>query len=313
MPASSSTRSRPLQPLAPHVKTRPKPARSQQSAASTEAAKAAGKNARGASVTSKTQPRAGTEAGGSAATSARRDRPSSGKRLSHRPLADRPPANRSKGPANQSQGTVTARKTPPVAAASLPAKAVVKTVAAKPAATQSVGGKATKATARKATPSGTAKNKLGTANERTRKPSVPSGAPGNTARARRTRVPADFAAPYGESARPRKSKSGATAGAATERRTRRDAQARERLRQIMTPDDDLLRRLSRAGAIAASVSNGAADDGHLTKRTAARSVRRPRSWESRCGKCGVATVFKVAAGVCARCGAIALRTMRDER
>lgn len=140
----------------------------------------------------------------------------------------------------------------------------------------------------------------------------PSASPTGVARARRPRVPANFAAQYGEGTKPHKAKRRAPGGAPTERRTRRDAVARERLRQIMTPDDDLLRRLLCAGAIAASSveTNGATGGGRGAR---SQTARRPRRWESRCGKCGMAAVFKAAAGVCARCGAIAVRMMSDER
>jgi DnaJ-class molecular chaperone len=79
----------------------------------------------------------------------------------------------------------------------------------------------------------------------------------------------------------------------------------------MTPDDDLMRRLARAGAIAPSpgAENGSANgaNGHAARRNGVVTVRRPRKWESRCGKCGGAGTFKAAAGLCPRCGAIAVR------
>lgn len=135
-----------------------------------------------------------------------------------------------------------------------------------------------------------------------------SDATQNITRVRRARVPSDFAAQYGETDRKKKR---APKETATARRARRDAETRERLRAIMTPDDNLLQRLARIGAIAPSLqdSNGAGNgsNGHSPRRSGMQTVRRPRKWESRCGKCGVAGTFKAAAGVCSRCGAIAVR------
>lgn len=301
MPASSSRRSRPLKPTEPTSNPRGNPAPPR---LSSSAAKTGGAGARSTSSAAKIESRPASRVGAAAPP-----------RRNTTPLDETAPAKSAPGKSASHRLSEDRRLT------------AVKKGTAKPGSTPSVkaGHRADKGTAIKpagaktragqdATDRATS-TKAGTARKRELKTAAlpgASGAPVNATRARRPRVPADFAAQYGESAKPRKIKSGA-AGAVTERRARRDAAARERLRQIMTPDDDLLRRLSRAGAIAASVSNGAADDGHLPKRAATRSVRRPRSWESRCGKCGVATVFKVAAGICARCGAIALRTMNAER
>lgn len=121
---------------------------------------------------------------------------------------------------------------------------------------------------------------------------------------RRARVPADFAAQYGETDRKKKR---APKETATARKARRNAEERERLRAIMTPDDNLLQRLARLGAIAPSADDGNGSNAHTPRRNGLQTMRRPRKWESRCGKCGVAGTFKAAAGVCGRCGAIAVR------
>jgi hypothetical protein len=124
---------------------------------------------------------------------------------------------------------------------------------------------------------------------------------------RRARVPSDFAAQYGETERKKR----APKETATARKARRNAEERERLRAIMIPDDNLLQRLARIGAIAPSDNgtngSGNGSNGHTPRRSGSQAVRRPRKWESRCGKCGVAATFKAAAGVCSRCGAIAVR------
>lgn len=115
-------------------------------------------------------------------------------------------------------------------------------------------------------------------------------------KARRVRAPKDLATQYGEKATrtPRVTE-------ATARRARRDAQARERLRQIMTPDEDVMRRLSRAGAISSSLIS----DEEPPRRT--QKPRRARQWDWRCGKCGAKDSFSTPAALCARCGAIAVR------
>ncbi len=110
-------------------------------------------------------------------------------------------------------------------------------------------------------------------------------------KSRRPRVPADFAQSYGEN---RKEKA-APAPTATERKARKTSEQRARLRQIMTPDDELVARLSRA-----SVSSV------IPRRTAAR---RKQDWDSRCGKCGVAATFSTPAALCAKCGAIVVRVL----
>ncbi|HEX8834356.1 MAG TPA: hypothetical protein VF719_09145, partial [Abditibacteriaceae bacterium] len=91
----------------------------------------------------------------------------------------------------------------------------------------------------------------------------------------------------------------------SEKRARRDAAAREKLRELMTPSDELMRRLARAGAI---TSTGASfEDDETAVRRMNKAPRRSRRWESRCGKCGVNTTFSTIAGLCSRCGAIAVR------
>lgn len=120
------------------------------------------------------------------------------------------------------------------------------------------------------------------------------------AKARRVRAPKNLAAQYGEKTGrvPRTTE-------ATARRARRDAQARERLRQIMTPDEEVLRRLSRAGAISSLLVSD--DDASRATTRRSQKPRRSRHWDWRCGKCGAKERFSTAAALCVRCGAIAVR------
>jgi ssDNA-binding Zn-finger/Zn-ribbon topoisomerase 1 len=70
-----------------------------------------------------------------------------------------------------------------------------------------------------------------------------------------------------------------------------------------------LRRLAQAGAIGWSVlgTDAPRENGRTVHKRRAKGTHRSRHWESRCGKCGVTGTFTAAAGVCARCGAIAVR------
>ncbi|HVF11414.1 MAG TPA: hypothetical protein VNA16_11450 [Abditibacteriaceae bacterium] len=125
-------------------------------------------------------------------------------------------------------------------------------------------------------------------------------------RSRRPRAPKDLAEQYTEKTKQhRKIKTQETTVAQPKRR---DAAARERLRQVMMPTDDVVRRLAQAGAIAAS--SLVMDEGATSvqaRRRVTVTARRPRRWETRCGKCGTNGQFKAAAGLCARCGAIVVR------
>lgn len=129
----------------------------------------------------------------------------------------------------------------------------------------------------------------------------------STVQAKRVRAPKDLAKQYGEQTRkPRPAKT-----TQKERRARRSAAAKARLQEWMTPDEQLLARLARAGVIASSLApEGALHDDAKFKapKTPGAATRRPRKWESRCGKCGALSTFKSAAGVCAKCGAIAVRS-----
>jgi hypothetical protein len=124
-------------------------------------------------------------------------------------------------------------------------------------------------------------------------------------KARRVRAPKDLALQYGEKTK----KARASKTSSGERKARRDAAARQKLKEFMTPGDDVLARLARAGMIASSLAPVAiGSNGDSTKiRKAPVTKRRPRQWESRCGKCGVASTFKTPVGLCIKCGAIAMR------
>jgi hypothetical protein len=130
-------------------------------------------------------------------------------------------------------------------------------------------------------------------------------------KARRARVPGDLAQQYGEKVKRARTVAASAADTTVTRQARRDAAARERLRQLMNPGDDVLRRLMRAGAIGSPISGADArdedEDGGVGRGARTKAIRRARQWESRCGKCGVTGTFTAAAGVCPRCGAIAVR------
>lgn len=126
--------------------------------------------------------------------------------------------------------------------------------------------------------------------------------PATEIKGRRVRAPKDLALQYGETTQ----KVRAPQVPATERKARRDAAARQKRKEFMTPDDELLARLARAGMIASSLAPEVdALNGHSRK--ASTTKRRPRSWQSQCGKCGAASTFKTAVGLCVKCGAIAVR------
>ncbi len=111
-------------------------------------------------------------------------------------------------------------------------------------------------------------------------------------KAKRSRVPADFADKYSG---PRKERKVVAPIPTVEKKARKTAQQREKLRQLMTPDDDIVQRLARAA--------------NTTSKMPAHKPRRKAQWESRCGKCGVVATFTTPAAVCAKCGAIAVRVL----
>lgn len=169
------------------------------------------------------------------------------------------------------------------------------------AASQSKGrGKQSAPPARRATPQ---RAQLALTMEKSTQAGTKAATPGKVKKAR---VPKNLAQQYGEKEKKSRKVRTATATAAAQRK-RQDAAARERLRQLMAPTDEVLHRLARAGAITTSLlvtdTNGAA----IKPTRSRKATRRPRHWELRCGKCGTLGKFTSAAGVCARCGAIAVR------
>lgn len=108
-------------------------------------------------------------------------------------------------------------------------------------------------------------------------------------------MPADLAERYGEN---RKERKVVEAAPVVEKKARKTAEQREKLRQLMTPDDDILQRL----ACAASGSSRPAP-----RQKKAKLLK--SEWESRCGKCGMAAVFSTPAALCTKCGAIAVRVL----
>ena len=116
-----------------------------------------------------------------------------------------------------------------------------------------------------------------------------NGAP----KAKRSRIPTDFADKYSG---PQKERKIVAALPTVEKKARKTTQERENLRRLMTPDDELVQRLSRV-ATTMNVSNSS------------RKPRRKAHWESRCGKCGVTATFFTPAALCAKCGAIAVRVL----
>ncbi len=120
-------------------------------------------------------------------------------------------------------------------------------------------------------------------------------------KAKRMRVPKDLAAQYGESEKQKR-----VVENSETKRARRDAALRQKMRDAMEVDDDLIARLRRAGMIGGSEAES--QNGHSTRGIAgSRVMRRPRKWEARCGKCGGKSLFKTQAGLCAKCGAIMVR------
>lgn len=125
--------------------------------------------------------------------------------------------------------------------------------------------------------------------------SIPKASNFDAPKVKRTRVPADLAERYGEN---RKERKVAEPSPVAEKKARKTAEQREKLRQLMTPDDDILQRLARAAA--------------GSSRPAPRQKKATRSkaeWESRCGKCGVTAVFSTPAALCMKCGAITVRVL----
>ena len=125
--------------------------------------------------------------------------------------------------------------------------------------------------------------------------SIPKASNFDAPKVKRTRVPADLAERYGEN---RKERKVAEPSPVAQKKARKTAEQREKLRQLMTPDDDILQRLARAAA--------------GSSRPAPRQKKATRSkaeWESRCGKCGVTAVFSTPAALCMKCGAITVRVL----
>lgn len=116
-----------------------------------------------------------------------------------------------------------------------------------------------------------------------------------TPKAKRTRVPANFAETYGENRKERKE---VAALPAVEKKRRKTAKERADLQRLMTPDDDIFQRLARSAPSIPSRSS----------RKGAVKLRK-FEWESRCGKCGFSEVFATPAALCSRCGAIAVRVL----
>ena len=112
---------------------------------------------------------------------------------------------------------------------------------------------------------------------------------------KRMRVPADLAERYGEN---RKERKVVEAVPVAEKKARKTAEQREKLRQLMTPDDDILQRLAR-------VASGPSRPAPRQKKVA----RSKSEWESRCGKCGIVGSFSTPAALCAKCGAITVRVL----
>jgi len=133
------------------------------------------------------------------------------------------------------------------------------------------------------------------------KPKVKAGAKAPALRATKKRAPKDLANQYGEVV-----KVGRASVVESAPRKRRNAAARAKLQAAITPDDGLLLRLARAGAISSShvAKNGDGDDEKPFRATA---KRRSRKWETRCGKCGVNAQYSSSAALCVKCGAILVR------
>lgn len=120
-------------------------------------------------------------------------------------------------------------------------------------------------------------------------------------KAKRVRVPKDFAQQYGGAEKQKK-----VVETSETKRARRDAALRQKMRDAMEVGDDLVARLRRAGMIGGG-DEPESKNGHGAPRFSGKMVRRPRKWEARCGKCGSKSLFKSQAGLCLKCGAIMVR------
>lgn len=109
-------------------------------------------------------------------------------------------------------------------------------------------------------------------------------------KAKRSRVPADLAAQYGEKTA---TSTRVVVEEAPLRKPRRTAAARAKLQQALKPDEGILARLERAKTA-----------GMTKKRVPSR---RSKNWNARCGRCGSQVNLATPAGLCPKCGAILMR------
>jgi hypothetical protein len=175
--------------------------------------------------------------------------------------------------------TKTAGKSTPAKVAATKTAPLAKNKAGKKAVAKTVGKKSTQDTKRSASESKTSEVKT-----------------------KRSRAPRDLMEQYqaaGEKKRTRKVVAVALEDA---KRKRLDARARELRRQIISPSDEVVQRLARSGAIVTASTS------ELPLRRPVSLKRRSRKWEHRCGKCGSSSKFNTAAGLCARCGTIMIRS-----
>lgn len=215
-------------------------------------------------------------------------------------------------PASQAQAPKVASKTKPKIAEQKPAakgasrKTAAKAKSAKPAV--SVKAPSVKAASVKAATAKAAKSPA--PKKETAKATVTKSASAKVAgakpavrdsvlRATKKRAPKDLAIQYGE-----KIKAPRATAAKTAPRRRRDAAMRAKLQQVIAPDDGLLLRLARAGAISSSL---VPEGSTAAKPLRATKPRRSRKWETRCGKCGVSAQYTTLAALCVKCGAILVR------
>lgn len=113
-----------------------------------------------------------------------------------------------------------------------------------------------------------------------------------TTRAKRSRVPKDFAEKYST---PQKERKVIAPFPVVAKKARKTADERAKIRQLMMPDDDLIQRLARSQTLSTKVK--------------VAPQRHTKNWESRCGKCGTTTTFSTPAALCGKCGAITVRVL----
>jgi rubrerythrin len=112
-------------------------------------------------------------------------------------------------------------------------------------------------------------------------------------RVRRARVPENLAQMYGQS----EAKRALDVPVEEPKKARRDAATRALRRQVMQADERVVERLARAQERSVAALVVGEDE----------EVKRKRTWQVRCGRCGASSSFKTPAALCPRCSAICVK------